>query len=196
MQAGEGDGSAHPQASAQARPALLHHGIGLVDLGQDLSRPQIVGLSGLGGRQPPGRTQQQAAAKVRLKLGNQSGNRGLPHPQSAGHRRKRAGLHRQHEHLHHPQAIHLWLLCPVALFVAQGSTGPALSHPRSGRRHKKTASRAVLPWKKGVGMKYQPGTIEQRDSKTRLQELDCPKATPVPLPEWRRCGRNSGDRTA
>jgi phosphoribosylformylglycinamidine cyclo-ligase len=53
------------------------------------------------------------------------------------------------------------------------------------------SSLAYMYWKetgdlsvwKGVGMKYQPGTIEQRDSKTRLQGLDCPKATPVPLPE-------------
>ncbi len=103
---GEGDGGAHPQTPAQAPPALLYHGVGLVDLGQDLSGPQIVGLPRLGGRQPAGRAQQQAAAKVRLQLGDEPGDSGLPQSQPAGNRRERTGLHRQHEHFHHPQAIH------------------------------------------------------------------------------------------
>ncbi|MNZ31666.1 hypothetical protein D3C78_489710 [compost metagenome] len=112
VQAGEGDGRAHPQATTQASPALLHHGVGLVDLRQYLPGAPIIGLPRLGGGQTTGRAQQQAAAKTLLQLGNQLGDSGLTQPQPTPHRREGAGLHRQHEDLHHPQSIHPSLPCP------------------------------------------------------------------------------------
>ncbi|MNY43174.1 hypothetical protein D3C86_1781120 [compost metagenome] len=90
----------HAQQAFELGALRARHGIGFVDVLQDVAHPAQIALAGFGQRQPARRALQQPRAQMVFEIGHQTRDHGRRHVEHARRGGKAAFVHHTFKHPH------------------------------------------------------------------------------------------------